>query len=182
MNRDVMHKDIQMKGFLQFIAFAVLLVGTMVLAFFGKPTEMGLAIVAAAMALVFSDIERFKKIKGAGFEAELKEKVEAVVEKETEPFIAATSDVTSPMEAALDPDTKAVMDALENPEYTWRYLPGILKDSKRPKNVVSRKLEWLVQNGFARRSVGKHGAIWSLTEEGRHRNIIDEFDDLSAKS
>lgn len=85
-----------MKGFVQFVAFAILLVGTMVLAFLGKPAEMGLAIVAAAMALVFSDIERFKRIKGAGFEAELKEKVEAIVEKETEPLKAEDSDSTSP--------------------------------------------------------------------------------------
>lgn len=74
------------------------------------------------------------------------------------------------------------MNALENPEYTWRYLPGILKDSKLPKSIVSKQLEWLVQNGFARRSIGKHGSIWSLTEEGRSRNIIDEFEDVPDKS
>ena len=171
-----------MKPFIQFIAFAILLVGTMVLAFLGKPAEMGLAIVAAAMALVFSDIERFRKIKGAGFEAELREQVQAIVEKETEPLKSEDSDSTSPMGATIDSDTKAVMNALQHPEYTWRYLPGIAEETKLSKSVVSRKLEWLVQNGFARRSVGKHGPIWSLTEEGRSRNIIDEFPDLSDKS
>lgn len=171
-----------MKGLIQFLAFAILLVGTMVLAFLGKPAEMGLAIVAAAMALVFSDIERFKKIKGAGFEAELKEKVEAIIDKETEPLKPEDAESTSPMGAIIDPDTKAVMDALHNPEYTWRYLPGIVEETKLSKSVVSTKLEWLVQQGFARRSVGKHGPIWSLTEEGRSKNIIDLFPDLSGKS
>lgn len=168
-----------MKVLIQFAAFAILLVGTMVLALLGKAAEMGLAIVAAAMALVFSDIERFKKIKGAGFEAELVEKVEAIVEKETEPLKAEDSEETSPLAAPVDTDTKAVMDALQHPEYTWRYLPGIATDTRRPKSVVLKKLAWLVENGFARRSIGKHGPIWSLTEEGRTRNVIDDFEDLS---
>lgn len=171
-----------MTGFIRFVAFAILLVGTMVLAFLGKPAEMGLAIVAAAMALVFSDIERFKKIKGAGFEAELVEKVEAIIEKATEPLKAEDSEETSPRQATIDSDTKAVMDALEHPEYTWRYLPGIAADIKRPKQLVARKLAWLVENGFARHSTGKHGAIWSLTEEGRFRNTIDDFEDISKES
>jgi hypothetical protein len=148
----------------------------------GKPAEMGLALVAAAMALVFSDIERFKKIKGAGFEAELAEKVEAIVEKETEPLKAEDSEDTSPREAAIDSDTKAVMDALQHPEYTWRYLPGIASDINKSKQVISQKLAWLVDNGFARRSTGRHGSIWSLTEEGRTRNVIDDFEDLSKRS
>lgn len=59
-----------MEQWIQFIAYTILLVGTMVFGFLGKPTEMGLAIVASAIALVFSDIERFKRFKGAGFEAE----------------------------------------------------------------------------------------------------------------
>jgi 4-hydroxy-3-methylbut-2-en-1-yl diphosphate synthase IspG/GcpE len=176
-----MHRRITMKVLIQFAAFAILLAGTMVLAFLGKPAEMGLAIVAAAMALVFSDIERFKKIKGAGFEAELAEKVEAIVEKETEPLKSEDSEETSPLAAPIDTDTKAVMDALQHPEYTWRYLPGIVGDTKRPKSVVSKKLAWLVENGFARRSIGRHGPIWSLTEEGRTRNVIDDFEDLSKK-
>jgi hypothetical protein len=177
-----MHKEISMTQLIRFVAFTILLVGTMVLAFLGKPAEMGLAIVAAAMALVFSDIERFKKIKGAGFEAELAEKIEAIVEKETEPMKGKDSEETSPLEAALDSDTKAVMDALQHPEYTWRYLSGIVKDTKKSKQVVSQKLAWLVDNGFARRSTGRHGQIWSLTEEGRTRNVIDDFEDLTKES
>jgi predicted HTH transcriptional regulator len=164
MGRDL---KILAKCLIHFVAYAILLGGTMVLGFLGKPAEMGLAIVASAMALVFSDIERFKRIKGAGFEAELKEKVEAIVEKETEPIQAEDSARTSLLEVAVDTEAQAVLHALRNPRYTWRYLPGILNDSKLPKNTVSRKLEWLVQNGFARRSAGKHGSIWSLTEEGR---------------
>ena len=166
-----------MKQWIQFIAYTILLVGTMVFGFLGKPTEMGLAIVASAIALVFSDIERFKRFKGAGFEAELREQMEAIVEKQTEPILAEDSEATSPLAATIDSKTKAVMDALHNPQFTWRYLSGITKESKQPKELVIKTLKWLVENGFARRSVGKHGPIWSLTEEGRTKNVIDDFED-----
>lgn len=168
-----------MKQLIQFLAYTILLAGTMVFGFLGKPTEMGLAIVASAIALVFSDIERFKRFKGAGFEAELREQVEAIVEKQTEPILAEDSEATSPLAATIDSKTKAVMDALQHPEFTWRYLSGVTKDSKQPRELVIKTLQWLVENGFARRSVGKHGPIWSLTEEGRTKNIIDDFEDLN---
>ena len=164
-----------MNKLIRFSAFTIMLLGTMILAFLSKPAEMALAIVAAAMALVFNDIDRFKKIKGAGFEAELVEKIEAIMEKETEPTDWEDSDTTSPREAKIDSEIKAVMEALNHPEYTWRYLPGIVKATGSSKQIVVNKLEWLVENGFARRSTGKRGPIWSLTEEGRIRNVIDDF-------
>ncbi|RYY76247.1 MAG: hypothetical protein EOO52_01640 [Gammaproteobacteria bacterium] len=163
---------------IRFVAFTILLLGTMVLGFLGKPAEMGLAIVAAAMALVFSDIDRFKKIKGAGFEAEMVEKVEAITEKETEPMKAEDSEDTSPREAIIDSETKSVMNALNHPEFTWRYLPGIVRDTKSSKQIVTKKLAWLVENGFARRSTGRQGPIWSITEEGRIRNVLDDFESV----
>lgn len=90
-----------MKRLIRFLAYGVLLIGTMVLAFLGKPAEMGLAIVAAAIALVFADIERFKRFKGAGFEAELREQIEAVVEKQTEPAIVDDAPALYPLVLSL---------------------------------------------------------------------------------
>ena len=171
-----------MRGLIQFLAYAILLVGTMVLAFLGKPAEMGLAIVAAAIALVFSDIDRFKRFKGAGFEAELREQVEAIIEKQTEPAPEGDAESTPPLAADIDAKTKAVMNALNHPEFTWRYLGGVIKDSKQPRGFVTQALRWLVENGYARRSFGKHGPIWSLTEEGRTKNVIDDFEDLNGTS
>lgn len=175
-----MPKIPMMKQLIQFFAYTILLVGTMAFGFLGKPTEMGLAIVASAIALAFSDIERFKRFKGAGFEAELKEQVEAIVEKQTEPIHAEDSDATSPLAATIDPKTKVVMNALQHPEFTWRYLDGVIKDSKQPRELVIKTLQWLVENGFARRSIGKHGPIWSLTEEGRNKTVIDDFEVIDA--
>jgi hypothetical protein len=170
------------KQCVQFAAYAILLVGTLVFGFLGMPTEMGLAIVASSIALVFSDIERFKRFKGAGFEAELREQMVAIVEKETELPPVPDVEATSPLSAPIDPATKAVMNALQHPEFTWRYLSGVVKDSKLPKDQVAKSLQWLVENGFARRSYGKHGSIWSLTEEGRHRNVIDDFEVIGERS
>lgn len=44
--------------------------------FFGKPTEMGLAIVAGAIAAAFINIDKIQKFKGAGFEAEMRRVVD----------------------------------------------------------------------------------------------------------
>ena len=43
---------------------------------FKMPTEMGLAIGAIIVALFFTNIEKFKRFKGAGFEAELRTAVD----------------------------------------------------------------------------------------------------------
>jgi len=168
-----------MKKIVQIGAYAVLLVGTLVFGFLGKSAEMALAIVASAIALAFSDIERFSRIKGAGFEAELRDQIQAVIEKETEVPSGTEEQRLSPLAAEVDTNTMAVMSALNRAEYTWRYFGGVKKDSKLSSREVSRALDWLVEHGYARRSQGKHGTIWSLTEEGRHLEVIRDFEDIS---
>lgn len=166
------------KSLIQACAYILLLAGPVVFGFLRGPAEMLLALTAGAIALVFSDLDRFKRVKGAGFEAELREQIEAVVEKQTEPFDAPDSEGTSPLAADIDFNTKAVMKALYHPQYTWRYLAGIVKDSGLARRDAELALSWLVENGFARRSYGRHGAIWSLTQAGRDRFVIDEFEAL----
>lgn len=58
----------------------------------GKPTEMGIIVVAGGIALAFLNIDKIQKFKGAGFEAEMKRAVEeanATIEQLRE--VAATS-------------------------------------------------------------------------------------------
>lgn len=157
----------ELKYIVQFFAYVLLLIGTVTFGLLGKPAEMGLAIVAAAIALAFSDIERFSKIKGAGFEAELRKQVEAVVDKETEIPPVEEKEGASPFSARVDKKTMAVVEALGKSDFTWRYFSGIKKDTALDDKEVRSSLEWLTANGFVRRSQGKHGPIWSLTEEGR---------------
>ena len=174
-------RNFSMKTVIKFFGFVVLLFGTIVFGFLGQPTEMALTIVASSMALVFSDIERFKKVKGAGFEAEMRDQIEAIIDKETEPTESEDSKNTSPLTATLDRESKAILNAIDSPKYTWRYQSGIMKGSKIGRDVALKKLAWLVEHGFVRRSVGKYGTIWSLTEQGRHMVVIEDFDNLDEK-
>ncbi len=168
-----------MKFVVQVIGYATLLGGAILFGIISRPAEMALAIVAGSIALAFSEIERFRSIKGAGFEAELWDQMRAVVEKETEePPPDETTD-TSPLSANVDTKTKSVMNALQHPEFTWRYLGGIKKDAGLKSSTVTEALKWLVDNSYARRSQGRQGPIWSLTEEGRHLNTISDFEDLT---
>ncbi|CAM8662101.1 hypothetical protein MCEMIEM13_01801 [Comamonadaceae bacterium] len=63
-----------------FTAIASILMMGLALLFglLGKPTEMGLMIVAGAIAISFLNIDRIQRFKGAGFEAEMKLAVEHV--------------------------------------------------------------------------------------------------------
>jgi hypothetical protein len=42
----------------------------------GKPIEMGIAVVAGAVAAAFINIDKIQQFKGAGFDAEMKKVVE----------------------------------------------------------------------------------------------------------
>ena len=168
-------------------AFVVLLVGPLVFGVMGKAAEAAIVIVSAAMALAFSDIERFASLKGAGFEAtfrDMENKVEALTEKQTEPTDADEQDEAdaAPLVDPFDSEAKAVLDALDHPEYTWRYLSGIRKETKLPDFKIRRALGWLVSHNYARISEGKHGPIWSITEEARQARLArgaDLFEDVS---
>lgn len=57
-------------------ASLLMLTLAMVLGVLGKPTEMGLIIVAGAISIAFLNIDRIQRFKGAGFEAEMRQAVE----------------------------------------------------------------------------------------------------------
>jgi hypothetical protein len=42
----------------------------------GKPTEMGIIVIAGAISLAFLNIDKIQRFKGAGFEAEMKKTIE----------------------------------------------------------------------------------------------------------
>lgn len=159
----------------QIAGYTVLLVVSTMLGFMGNPVEMGLAIVAGAIALAFSDLDKFSRIKGAGFEAELREKVEAVIEKETEPLDYDKERKPVRDISSIDAGTRSVVSALHHPKYTWRYLGGIKKDTGLSSEEVRRALDWLVENGYAQRTLGSKGTVWNLTDEGRYLSAVIDF-------
>ena len=59
------------------LASALLVLGpACVFGYWEKPVEMGVALIAGAIAAAFVNIEKFERFKGAGFEAEMKRAVE----------------------------------------------------------------------------------------------------------
>ncbi len=142
----------------------VLLVVSSVLAFLGKPTEMGFAILAGALGLAFANINKIRKFKGAGFEAEMHEQIQAVLDKETEPEPESASSIGVQV---ADREKWAVLTALGNPKYTWRLLGGIAKEAKLDKETVETILSEFVQSGVAKRGIGRKGSMWTLTVLGR---------------
>lgn len=156
--------------------YVVLLVCTVIFGFMGMPAEMGLSIVAGAVALAFADIEKFSRIKGVGFEAELREKLDAVIDKETEPpELDGEAELLIPGRSKVDVPTCKVIRALQHPEYTWRYLGGIKKDTKLSSDEIKNSLSWLVDHGYVKKSLGPHGAVWNLTKEGRYLSAMIDF-------
>lgn len=155
-------------------AFIVLLAGPITFGILGKPTEMGLCIAAASIALAFSNIERIKRFKGAGFEAEMLEiekKVEAIIAKEAEPEEPEAKEEPSAITGklyGLDSETQSVVKALGNSKYTWRTTNGIARESHLSTTTVKRAINWLMMNHLIVQAGTAKGTNWGLSEEGRN--------------
>ena len=156
-----------MKQLSQIASFIVLLIGSLVLGLLGKSTEMGLAVVAGAIGLAFTNIDKIAHFKGAGFEATMRDKIETIIEKETEPEIVESEGGATMQAYGLVGEANDVVRALKNPKFTWRYISGLSKESGASPEKVKETLEWLIENGLAKVSKGKNGKIWSLSSKGR---------------
>jgi predicted transcriptional regulator len=150
-------------------AFIVLLVGPITFGMLGKPTEMGLCILAAAIALAFSNIEKIKRFKGAGFEAEMVEKqLEAMIAKESEPETKEESSFITGKGYGLDDATRGVVRALGNSKYTWRTVSGITQESGLNTASVKKAIHWLTMNDLVVQAGTAKSTNWGLSEEGRN--------------
>ena len=150
---------------------AILLIVTIYFGYVGKPTEMGLAITAGFIGLVFSSLDKFESFKAGGVEAKLKlEQLDAIIDKQTESdyFEGQESpEIGIPNLDLVPENAQNVIAALHDPHYTWRYVTGVCKATKLNRGSVKAALEWLVDHGYAKKSIGKNGEIWALTSEGR---------------
>lgn len=171
-----------MKRFVEGCSYLVILLVSTIFGYLGKSAEMALAIVAGAIAISLVNLDKFSKIKGAGFEATLKEQIEAVVAKETELFIeedemlASEEDKPIPNLLLGDVATRKVIVALRHHDYTWRYMRGVKKDTMLSETEILKSLGWLIDNDYTKKSHGKHGTIWSLTETGRYVAAVIDFE------
>jgi hypothetical protein len=170
-----------MKIIIEMCAFSVLLGGTLLFGVLGQPAEMALSIVAGALSFALVNIEKFSKLKGAGFEAVMRiEQVDAMLEKEIEPRPPLGGDEELTDSHLVDDNTREVMDALQNINYTWRYMGGLREDTGLSTDEISDALDWLISRGYARKSEGKQGEIWSLTNSGRYLSMKITRDRVSA--
>lgn len=133
------------------------------LGFLGKPTEMGLAIAAGSLGFVFSNFDRLVKIKGPGFEAEMRER------KAAESVVAEQTDNVEHLRALgfqITSSRQSIMSALIHTDYNSRYVNGIVGETGLANEVVTGELDWLLNNGLVTRRVGTKGYLWNLTEKG----------------
>jgi len=161
---------------LNIVSYIALFGVSLVFGLLNKTTEMGLAIVAGSLGLAFVNIDKLKRFKGAGFEAEMQDKIEAIVDKETEPGQKGIMDnCSSSVEGYIaDEKSKKVLKALFNPTYTWRYTESISLESDLLVDEVSKALNRLLSNNLVSSSQGDHGTLWCLTAKGR--NIFRNMD------
>lgn len=156
---------------LQVLSVIVLLGVSSVLGFLSLTTEMGLAILAGAIGLAFSNIDKISSFEGAGFKAEMRKKIEAVIEKETEQdtdLIAVESKENEPTTSKESIEYK-LLQALNNQRYTWRTLSGLSMDTGYNRLMIAPVLQELSDLGYIMQSKGDKGLIWSLTIDGRRK-------------
>ncbi len=153
----------------QVFSFVLLIGGTFAFGWFGKPTEMGLCTLAAAIALAFTNIDKIERFKGAGFEAIMKQvQFQAMIAKDAEPPEKPETSLFSVKAFGLDEDTRKVVRTLGNSKYTWRTPRGISQGSGLPTPSVEKSLFWLSNNGLVIQAPIRTGLRWGLTEDGRN--------------
>lgn len=98
----------------------------------------------------------------------LKDEVEPIIVKETEPDERKSNEIAFRVEAygLTGDDAPKVIKALGDGKYSRRTVHGIAKDADIAENTVIETLHWLQQNGLATTTGGPRH-YWSLTDTGR---------------
>ena len=150
------------------LAVFVVLVGSPVgFGIFGKVAEAGVSVLACCLALAFIHIDKLKRFKGGGFEAEMKDQVDAMVAAESEPEQDGEPSGVSVEWYGLDPAAQQIVNSLNSSRYTWRSIGGICKESGLSRQTVLRQLQWLEKVGLALKVGAGRQVNWGLTKKGR---------------
>ncbi|KAA1164450.1 hypothetical protein [Pseudoalteromonas fuliginea] len=128
-------------------------------------TEMGLAILAGALGLAFSNLDKISKFKGAGFEAEMN-MVHTMLENQTEPTLEQKEEAKTKDD--LTSEENKILISLQKPGYTWRYANTVAGEANVDKTIIANKLQTLMQRGLAKNGKGSNGEIWSITALGKN--------------
>jgi hypothetical protein len=147
----------------QLFSFIVLLIISSILGFMRLPTEMGLAIAAGALGLVFSNLDKFSRFKGAGFEAEMK-MVHTMIESQTELTPEERSEVKT---NKITNEEFLILKSLQKPGYTWRYAKTVSNEANSTLEKTEGYLASLKSRGYVGKGLGSNGEIWTLTTRGK---------------
>jgi hypothetical protein len=130
------------------------------------PIEMGLSILAGALGLAFSNIDKISKFKGAGFEAEMN-MVRAIVESQTEPSPEQKEEAKKKDD--ISNSENSVLKSLQKPGYTWRYSKTVAGETSLSTSETERILVSLMSRGLAKNGKGANGnEIWAITTLGKN--------------
>lgn len=155
------------KSVVESASFAMLLLGSFYFGCVGSPAEMSLIIVASALGIAFSNIDRIREIKGVGFEAKLIDAIGPIIAKETEMPTEGGLKVTFTPSIYLARTDADILKSLGNSKYTWRTITGVVKDTNYPVSTIRDGLTNLTKLGLAVQSeTGTHSS-WALTGRGR---------------
>lgn len=157
-------KEFVIKSLFKMASFFVLLVISSVFGFLSLTTEMGLAILAGALGLAFSNIDKISKFKGAGFEAEMN-MVHTMLENQTEPTLEQKEQAKA--QAELTHDENCILVCLLQEGYTWRYANTISAETGISQTQTGAYLHALMAKGMTKNGKGRNGEIWSITALGK---------------
>lgn len=128
------------------------------------PTEMGLSILAGALGLGFSNIDRISKFKGAGFEAEMR-MLQTTIEAQIEPTSEA-KDAAKKDDLLTDLELK-VLKSLQRPGYTWRYAKSVAAEVSQTTEYTESLLKNMKSRHLVDSGQGSNGEIWAATALGK---------------
>lgn len=125
---------------------------------------MGLAILAGAIGLAFSNLDKISRFKGAGFEAEMN-MVHTIIESQTEPSPEQKKQAIQ--SDGLSDEEARILVSLQKPGYTWRYARTVSGEVSLPLDKTESILFSLMGRGFAKNGTGSNGEIWAITNIGK---------------
>ena len=126
---------------------------------------MGLAVLAGALGLAFSNIDKISRFKGAGFEAEMN-MVQTMIETQTEPTHDQKEEAKKKDD--LSEDENKILKRLQKPGYTWRYAKTVASETSQSTDFTEITLASLMSRGLAKSGKGSSGDIWAITTLGKN--------------
>ena len=156
--------NMTIKTLYQIISYIVLLGISSTYGFMGMPAEMGLSVLAGALGLAFSNIDKIARFKGAGFEAEMN-MVQTIIENQTEPTNEQREEARR--KDNLTHTENMVLRRLQKPGYTWRYARTVAGEISQDVSTTENILASLMARGLAKSGTGSNGEIWAITNLGK---------------